>query len=415
MMDDDSRTPDELAERFAGVIDFGRMRAAVVRDGLPARDTFTFRRVSELEMREPDWLVQDFIEAGSLALMVGDPGTGKSFCAISLAACVATGTPWHGHSVRRGPVLYVAGEGLSGIRRRCMAWELRHGVSLFEAPLFTSTASTRLTDEASQRSLRAQVERTSAEHGRPALIIIDTLARNFGPADENSTRDMNLAVAACDDLRMSTGAAILVIHHSSHADKNRGRGSVALRAAADSEFVMKRAPDGTVCLRCTKMKDAPASEPLTLGFERVDLFVNDSKSESVTSAVLLPTSRRPPAAPSTTSTGKNQVHALRVLQDRYAELEASTPNTPSTVSPGEWRRLCAAEGIDRRRFPEAYRGLISNGSVRVEGTAVYPVAASENGPNRTPSDVTRDDRIVRAPFRGSDVRTSGARWAEDGS
>jgi putative DNA primase/helicase len=39
----------------------------------------------------------------------------KSFIAVDLACCVATGTQWRSHQVERGKVLYLIAEGTSGL------------------------------------------------------------------------------------------------------------------------------------------------------------------------------------------------------------------------------------------------------------------------------------------------------------
>ena len=50
------------------------------------------------------------------------------------------------------------------------------------------------------------------------MIVIDTLARNFGAGNENSTEDMNRFVASIDRyLREEFGSAILLVHHTGHA------------------------------------------------------------------------------------------------------------------------------------------------------------------------------------------------------
>ncbi|CAN2981135.1 hypothetical protein METHPM2_720002 [Pseudomonas sp. PM2] len=37
------------------------------------------------------WLVHDYLEQSALAVLFGPPGKGKSFLALDLACCVATG------------------------------------------------------------------------------------------------------------------------------------------------------------------------------------------------------------------------------------------------------------------------------------------------------------------------------------
>jgi RecA-family ATPase len=52
----------------------------------------------------------------------GDPGSGKTFIALNVAASVATGIAWNGQNVKQGSGFYIAGEGFSGISRRLAAW-----------------------------------------------------------------------------------------------------------------------------------------------------------------------------------------------------------------------------------------------------------------------------------------------------
>ena len=101
--------------------------SALAVEPLPdARQTFPFSHVKELikGMRPIRWLVKGFLEMDSLSLMFGEPGCGKSFVAIDLACCVATGHSWHGKAIKRpGSVFYIAGEGFNGLSRRLMAWQ----------------------------------------------------------------------------------------------------------------------------------------------------------------------------------------------------------------------------------------------------------------------------------------------------
>src|SRR5437016_3630452 len=61
--------------------------------------------------RDAEWLIGGVLECETFALLWGVPGSGKSFLGLDFGLCVATGTPWKGHIVRQGPVVYVAAEG----------------------------------------------------------------------------------------------------------------------------------------------------------------------------------------------------------------------------------------------------------------------------------------------------------------
>ena len=68
----------------------------------------------------------------------GAAGSGKSFAVLDMALCIASGTPYHGHSVQQGSVFYIAGEGLSGMSRRAAAWQKHHDVGKGQAQFYLS-------------------------------------------------------------------------------------------------------------------------------------------------------------------------------------------------------------------------------------------------------------------------------------
>ena len=77
-----------------------------------------------------NWVVDNFLERNATSVLCAPPGEGKSFFAIDFACCVATGTPWHGEKVIKGPVVYIAGEGHGGLARRFAAWAKSNQVDL---------------------------------------------------------------------------------------------------------------------------------------------------------------------------------------------------------------------------------------------------------------------------------------------
>jgi hypothetical protein len=234
-------------------------------------NAFEFVPVGDLEYRAPEFLIDGLIETETLALMFGDPGCGKSFIAVDIGLCVATGTPFHGREVRPGPVFLIAGEGHNGLARRFAAWAKDRAVTLAGARLFKSSRAAQFLDAANAAMVASAVEALADQHGKPALIIIDTLARNFGGGDENSTADMGEFIAAIDDLKARfPGCAVLIVHHSGHADKGRARGAMALKAALDCEYRAEKEGD-SIRLINTKMKDAEPPRDLHFTLRSVDL------------------------------------------------------------------------------------------------------------------------------------------------
>jgi hypothetical protein len=233
--------------------------------------TFKFVLVADLEYQAPEYIIDELFETETLGLIFGDPGCGKSFLAVDIALSVASGTPFHDREVKQGSVFFIAGEGHNGLARRFAAWSKARGVSLTGIPLFKSEHAAQFLDVTSAEAVAHAVAALAIEHGSPALIIIDTLARNFGSGDENNTRDMSEFVVAIDNLKASfPSCSVLIVHHSGHGEKQRARGAMALKGALDTEYRVEKEGIQMKVVN-TKMKDAEPPHDLFFSFETVNL------------------------------------------------------------------------------------------------------------------------------------------------
>lgn len=272
--------------RRAASIIFEARKLGHTAASINAEQFFRFVPVGELECKAPSFLVDGLIETDTLGMVFGDPGCGKSFLAVDLALSVATGTPFHGWGVKKGSVFFIAGEGHNGLARRFQAWSTERGVSLKGVPLFKSERAAQFLDGASAAAVAQAVDQMADQFRHPSLIIVDTVARNFGPGDENSTSDMGAFIAAIDDLRARyPGCAVLLVHHSGHADKQRARGAMALKGALDCEFRIEKNESG-LHIHCTKMKDADT--PPTLHFELKTVRLDANTTSAVLHAIEAP-------------------------------------------------------------------------------------------------------------------------------
>jgi hypothetical protein len=233
----------------------------------------------------PAWLIRDYLERDTLAVLFGEPGSMKSFLALDMGLCIASGQPWHGTKVSRGPVCYIAGEGFRGLLKRIQAWCRHWHLSPESLPFAVSRESVQFLDQASADAVTAAVEKMASEHGTPSLVIVDTLSRCMG-GDENATADMTAFVAALDRLRARFNCSVLVVHHSGLADKTRFRGSTALHGACDWEYSLSK--DGeTRKLHCTKAKDFDAPPDMHFEPEQVGTGWTDPETgQEITSCVL---------------------------------------------------------------------------------------------------------------------------------
>ena len=235
----------------------------------PALNIARFPLVSASTMTEEpaqiEWLVENFLEQGSLNLLFGEPASGKSLFALEWGFCIAAGLDWNGYRTQQTKVVIIAGEGHSGMQRRLKALEHKYKMSSPES-LFISKTPAQLLDEENARFVARSIDALCSNAG---LIIIDTLHRNMD-GDENSSKDIAVFIKHIDHFLKPLGAAVLVVHHSGHGNKDRSRGSSAIRASMDAEFSAKKAKE-VITLTCHKAKDFEEAEPLNFTLKPIEL------------------------------------------------------------------------------------------------------------------------------------------------
>jgi hypothetical protein len=106
---------------------------------------------------------------------------------------------------------------------------------------------------------------------RPRLIIIDTLACNFGAGNESVAQDMNAFVKGCDHLRAEfPGVTVLVVLHCGKEKKKGARGSLALQGATEAVFALSRSGDARRLVN-EKQKDGVEAAPISLELVQIEL------------------------------------------------------------------------------------------------------------------------------------------------
>ena len=232
-----------------------------------------FTRIGELKLKPPQWLINTIVEQGALIGLVGASGCGKSFLAIDMACSIASGAAFHGRRVKKGEVLYIAGEGQRGITARVEAWCRSNNIDVRQLDLHISTNAIPMHD----KTVIDQILREAHLLSDVTLIIIDTLARTFGGHNENSTQDMNHFITNCDMLK-SNERSVMIVHHSGH-NGERARGNSAFYAALDAEIFLRKTKND-VTASCTKMKDAPDFDDLNFLLTPLDLDVEGTEFQS---------------------------------------------------------------------------------------------------------------------------------------
>ena len=337
----------------------------------PSRDAQPLLQwLHQIPDTEPDFLVDQMLERGSLAMIFGKPASGKSFLAVDLAASIATGRAFQGLKTEKGDVVYIAGEGYRGLKRRFNAWSKYHDVSPEEIRVMISRSAVDYSDREAAQELEKELLEAKEEGLSPILLIIDTLARSFGGADENSNSEMGKFISVIDQFNVKFDCATLIVHHSGHGENQRARGASALRGAMDSEFSCKK-DRSTVLISCSKMKDAEAPENLAMSLKSVELGVAKD-GRQISSAVLIRNDEvqiRSKITVSIANKLKTFHEAVRVNGD---VTKLGDVILEKSVSLEGWRKIFYQRSIantqeaKRKAFERARKDLVKDGFLEVK-------------------------------------------------
>jgi DNA-binding MarR family transcriptional regulator len=329
--------PDELRE-FWALVNQGPPAAEQPAEEAPARFTVQWADSVYQEAEPLEFLVNGLITKGSVNLLVGEGGSKKTWAALDLAACVAMGKPWLDFQTQQTTVLLVDEE--SGPRRlKRRLFEVLNGhlaPGWAKVPIaFTSLSMLNLREPADVNELQLLIEETGA-----GLVIVDALADIMPGADENSVKDVQPVFMHLRAIAESTGAAILVIHHSNK--QNGYRGSTAIKGAIDLMLMVDSAAESKyLSFKSEKARDI---EPVT--FTAVATWQLETEQFYLTASDLKPKTK--------TATNKSQRYVLRYLMEHTQAEVNELANAADVCGPGTAKRTLydlAASGHAERTDP----------------------------------------------------------------
>ena len=82
------------------------------------------------DLQPPSYLIPRILPEQGLVALVAKPSSKKSFLAVHMASCVATGTPFFDILTTKGNVVYIAAEGQFGMRKRISACEVEQRLAI---------------------------------------------------------------------------------------------------------------------------------------------------------------------------------------------------------------------------------------------------------------------------------------------
>lgn len=226
---------------------------------------------------DTDDLVENLLTHGGFSLVFGKSSVGKSFFTLDLAAHIVWGADYRGElCVDGGAVIYVTLEGHRAFPTRLYALQ-RAGKLREKAPFYVIMSQINLLEATDPAELIQKVQQTATEAKIPVrLIIIDTLSRAMPGGDESSAVDMTKVIRAIDEIRTSTRAHVMLVHHCGKDEAKGARGHSSLRAAVDTEIEIAQSDDASVILaRVSKQRDLAPISPMA--FSLVSCVVGTNK------------------------------------------------------------------------------------------------------------------------------------------
>lgn len=347
---DNRQAVDHIADAMK---DLGRLQQKAAKDGDVRPNFKGFEHAGDLETDETptDWLIYGVLERGVTAVIYGDSNVGKSFIAIDMMCRLTTGMSWCGRPEgKKCVVFYLCGEGRKGIGRRLRAWARKNDTTLVGLPVFVSKSRAMLDNKEAALEVAKCIRAMIEEHGNPDLIVVDTLAKNFG-GEENSAKEMGAFINNIEhELRDPWNASILIVHHSGKKDKDSARGSSSLKCGIDVEFKAEKGEDGILRLDMSKSRDSKYAPVECFELEEVGLGYLDHLGAEETSAVAVSKARTEKPQKGKQGRGGKQMQALQILREmeegqRDTVERDGRPRYDANVREADWRDVLISKGL----------------------------------------------------------------------
>jgi len=172
--------------------------------------------VLSTEAIEPEWIVTEMLPRGTMAILAGQAGAGKSFLSYTLAYCAALGVPFLGFPTKETRVLYFDEENGEPdfLQYNQWVWQAlgRPEVSALDRTL-------RLEHHSLVSGWKQAMWDAIRDH-RPGLVVIDTCTPAFQLKDENDNAEAVQVLNILRDIRAKIDPlmSFLLLKHERHRD-----------------------------------------------------------------------------------------------------------------------------------------------------------------------------------------------------
>jgi hypothetical protein len=306
----------------------------------------------------PDYHLDGVAQAGFLYALTAGTGTGKTAVLLALTASTALGTALCGRDVRKGRVVYFAGENPDDVRMRWLA--MAHHAGFDPADVDVHFIAGTFSIPAAVARIGLDVERL----GGADMIVVDTSAAYFQGEDENGNTALGKHARDLRQLCTLPGkpAVFVACHPTKNADPAnlQPRGGGAFIAEIDGNLTLTK-DTGLAKLHWQVKHRGADFAPLFFALE------------SVTAPILLDSKGRPVPTIMAVGMADWRPHkACGALKDYSAKALAVLQNAGGCLDEDAWRQALYAQypgdtaDAQRKRFQRARKELLAAGVVDEE-------------------------------------------------
>jgi KaiC/GvpD/RAD55 family RecA-like ATPase len=231
------------------------------------------------QLPDLEYLIEKILQKGTVSMIYGPGGTGKTFNALHISYCIAHGLDWFGYAVKQGLVWYINTEGGRGLKPRTRAWRKEHNRGKTSNIEFI-TWPVHLKDH------RQELLDTLADAERkPDLLVVDNYSMCATGTNQNDQMEVTQTLGALHEIARLYGCHCLVVHHSNWTGKVNG--SAAFKNHVDTMIDLSRADkDSPIVLHCEKQRDDENFSDIRLDLKIVAVSADPITLKTITSCVV---------------------------------------------------------------------------------------------------------------------------------
>lgn len=307
-----------------------------------------FANVNDMEAVKTKWLWYPYIPSGKITLMTADPGTGKTFLSLYIAAMVSNGQPFYGQEdfetrEPRVAVYQTAEDGYADtIKPRLM--KFKPAANLKNIGYYIEE------QQAIDFSQTSDIIEEMMKQLRPALMIFDPLQAYLGAdIDMHRANEVRPVLAKIGHLAEKYECAVLLVMHNSKCSGAdplyRALGSIDIVGIARSMLILGKNPDDNsqVVMCHEKSSLAGYGKSILFHIDNEDGIVFDGLTDMRASDIL---NRR-----------KGSRDKASVKLDEATELLEAEINEGGWIEYSKVKELCEEHGISSTSIKRAKQAL----------------------------------------------------------